>query len=283
MNNSNNPMETNDTHNLLTGKKGIITGILDKQSLAYYIAEQCYKEGAQMVLTTTPLANQLGEILPIASSLHAITIPCDITNTEHIQQLFSKAMQHFNGKIDFILHSVALSNNLRRRKDYDNLNYDYFMRTLDTSAISLHKILQTAIHMDAIAEWGSVVSLSYVAADRPVCYYADMGDAKALLQSITRSFGLFYGEKKHVRINTISQSPTLTHSTQLFPNFHLMQQYTESLSPIGNADTLSCAKLCVMLFSDYTRYVTMQNIFNDGGFANTTLTNKIINSTSLFS
>jgi len=265
------------THQLLKGKKGIIFGAVDAASLAWHVAERCHAEGAELVLTNADFAIQLGDIHTLAEKTNSPLIACDATDTEQIQTLFEQAMQHFGGSVDFILHAVAQSPNIRRKRKYDDVNYTYFQQTLDTSALSLHKILQVAKKMDAIAEWGSVVALSYLAAERPIHSYVDMGDAKALLQSICRSFGLVYGADKHVRINTISQSPTRTNATKNFEEFKIMQVFTDDLSPLGNATPESCADLCAMLFSDYTRFVTMQNIANDGGFAATGLTDSFIN------
>lgn len=266
-----------NTHQLLKGKNGIIFGAVDASSLAWHVAEQCHAEGANIVLTNTSFGIQLGDICQLAEQTGSPLIECDATDPEQLHRLLEQAMAHFGGKIDFILHAVALSPNIRRKRRYDDINYTYFQQTLDTSALSLHKLLQEAKKIDAISEWGSVVALSYLAAERPIHGYVDMGDAKALLQSICRTFGLVYGADKHVRINTVSQSPTRTNATKNFTEFRIMQAFTEDMSPLGNATAQSCAELCVMLFSDYCRYVTMQNICNDGGFAAAGLTDSFIN------
>lgn len=265
------------THQLLKGKKGLIFGAVDEASLAWHIAERCHEEGAEIVLTNASFAIQLGGVKQLAEQTNSPLIECDATDITQLQSLFEQTVDHFGGQIDFILHAVAQSPNIRRKRRYDDVNYTYFQQTLDTSALSLHKILQVAKKMDAIAEWGSVVALSYLAAERPIHGYVDMGDAKALLQSICRTFGLVYGAEKHVRINTVSQSPTRTNATKSFGEFKIMQAFTEDMSPLGNATPDSCADVCVMLFSDYTRYVTMQNIANDGGFAAAGLTDSFIN------
>ena len=259
------------THNILAGKRGIIFGAVDENSLAWHVATHCYAEGARFVLTNTPVALQLGHVEDLAAMTESEILPCDATDTAQLDLLLRRAQEILGGKIDFILHAVAMSMNIRRHKTYENLNYNYFQQTLDISALSLHKLLQVAMQQDAIAEGGSVVALTYVASQRPMAGYCDMGDAKALLESIARSFGRVYGEKRHVRINTLSQSPTPTRASQQCHEIQCAYKFADQISPLGNADADSCADMCVMLFSDYTRFVTMQNIFNDGGFATTGL------------
>lgn len=270
------------SHNLLQGKRGIIFGAVDEQSLAWHVAMQCYAEGAQLVLTNSKFGIQLGHIQQLAELTGSTVIECDATDVEQLRALLTQAMQLLGGQIDFILHAVAQSPNIRRRRAYDQVNYAYFQQTLDISALSLHKLLQEAKAMDAIAEWGSVVALSYIAAHKPISGYVDMGDAKALLESITRTFGQLYGEDRHVRINTVSQSPTPTKATNQFPELHIMQTFAQDMSPLGNADADSCAQACVMLFSDYTRFITMQNIYNDGGFSASGLTARYILNSQYF-
>jgi enoyl-[acyl-carrier protein] reductase I len=265
------------SHHLLAGKRGLIFGAVDPDSLAWHVAEQCHAEGARFVLTNAPYAVRLGQISSLAQLTDSPVIECDATNVDDLTHLLTQTIELLGGKIDFILHAVAQSPNIRRKRTYDALNYNYFQQTLDISALSLHKLLQTAKQLDAIAEWGSVVALSYLAAERPVHNYVDMGDAKALLQSIARSFGLLYGAEKHVRINTIAQSPTRTNATKNFEEFRIMQTFTAQMAPLGNADADACAAACVMLFSDYTRFITMQNIHNDGGFAATGLSDAFMN------
>lgn len=269
-------------HGLLENKRGIIFGAVDEHSLAWHVAEQCHAEGARMVLTNSRFGLQLGTIQDLAEKTGSTVIECDATDVEQLRSLLTESMRLLGGQLDFILHAVAQSPNIRRRRPYDKINYSYFLQTLDISALSLHKLLQTAKEMDAIAEWGSVVALSYIAARKPVYGYVDMGDAKALLESVTRTFGQVYGEDKHVRINTVSQSPTRTRATEQFPELHIMQTYANDMSPLGNADADSCANTCVMLFSDYTRYITMQNICNDGGFSASGLTARYILNSKYF-
>lgn len=254
-------------HNLLQGKKGIIFGALDENSIAWKTAERCVQEGAQIVLTNAPIAMRMGEINKLAASCNAPVIPADATSMEDLNNLFTKAMEHFGGKIDFILHSIGMSVNVRKGKPYTDLDYDFFHKGLDVSALSLHRTLQTAYKLDALSEWGSVVALTYIAAQRIFPDYSDMADAKSLLESISRSFGYHYGIKSKVRINTISQSPTRTTAGSGVKGFDGFISYAEKMSPLGNATADQCADYTVTLFSDYTRMVTMQNLFHDGGFS----------------
>lgn len=255
------------SYNLLQGKKGIVFGALDERSIAWKTAQRCVQEGAQIVLTNAPIAMRMGEINKLAEECKAPVIPADVTNMEDLQNLFVKSMEHFNGKVDFILHSVGMSMNIRKGNPYTELNYDFNHKTLDVSAISLHRVLQTAWKLDAINDWGSVVALTYIAAQRVFPDYNEMADAKALLESITRSFGYHYGLKKKVRINTVSQSPTRTTAGSGVKGFDGFISYAEKMSPLGNATAEECAGYCVTLFSDLTRMVTMQNLFHDGGFS----------------
>jgi enoyl-[acyl-carrier protein] reductase I len=254
-------------YNLLNGKKGIIFGALNDKSIAWKVAERASNEGALLVLTNTPVAMRLGEINELANSTKSLVIPADATNTEDLENLISKAMEHFGGKFDFLLHSIGMSPNVRKGIPYDNINYDFYLKTLDISALSFHKIIQICRRMDAINDWGSIVALSYVAAQRTLYGYNDMADAKALLESIARSFGYIYGREKKIRINTISQSPTLTTAGSGVFGFQSLIDFTERMSPLGNASADDCADFCITLFSDLTRKVTMQNLFHDGGFS----------------
>ena len=264
------------THQLLQHKRGLIFGVLDHDSLAWAVAQRCHQEGAQLVLTNTDTALRLGEVQSLADSLHVPFIPADATSVDDLRQLWQQAQRLLGGTIDFVLHAIAQSDNIRRRKTYEQASQQYMAHTLDTSALSLHKILQTAMEEDALTTGASVVSLSYVAAQRAMANYSDMGDAKALLESIARNFGRAYGERKHVRVNCVSQSPTPTRAARQCPDMERFRQYVDALSPLGNADADSCAKVCVMLFSDYTPHVTMQTIYNDGGFAHTGLTERVV-------
>ena len=254
-------------YNLLKGKKGIIFGALNEMSIAWKVAEKCLEEGAQIVLTNTPLSIRMGKVEAFAEKNHIPLIPADATNVEDLNHLLEESMRHFGGKIDFILHSVAMSLNVRKKRSYDDLDYDFLQKTLDISAISLHKVLQCAKKLDAINEWGSVVALSYVAAQRTMYEYNDMADAKAMLESIARSFGYIYGREKKIRINTISQSPTMTTAGSGIKGFDSLVDFADRMSPLGNATAEECAGYCICLFSDLTRKITMQNLYHDGGFS----------------
>jgi enoyl-[acyl-carrier protein] reductase I len=263
-------------YNLLKGKKGIIFGALDQKSIAWKTAERCVEEGAELVLTNAPIALRMGEINKLAEACKAPVIPADVTSMEDLENLFTKTMEHFGGGVDFILHSIGMSLNVRKGKHYTDVNYDFMHKTMDISAISLHRVLQTAMKHDAINEWGSVVALSYIAAQRIFPDYNEMTDAKAMLESITRNFGYHYGIKKHVRINTISQSPTVTTAGSGVKGFDGFVSYAEKMSPLGNATADQCADYTVTLFSDLTRMVTMQNLFHDGGFSFTGVSQGVI-------
>jgi len=253
--------------NLLKGKKGLVFGALNEKSIAWNIARRAHEEGAELVLTNAPVAFRMGNIRELADKLNTQAIPADATKLEDVQTLMDKTMDHFGGRIDFILHSIGMSPNVRKGNTYDDTNYEYFHKTLDISALSFHKILQTARQMDAINEWGSVVALSYVAAQRTLYGYNDMADAKALLESIARSFGYIYGREKRIRINTISQSPTPTTAGSGVMGFEGLLDFSERMSPLGNATAEECADYCIALFSDLTKKVTMQNLYHDGGFS----------------
>jgi enoyl-[acyl-carrier protein] reductase I len=254
-------------YNLLKGKKGIIFGALNSNSIAWKIAERAHDEGALLVLTNTPLAIRMGDMDELAAKTGSQMIPADATSVADLENLFSKSIEIFGGKIDFVLHSIGMSPNVRKKLPYDDINYDFFSKTLDISAVSFHKMIQTAKKLDAISEWGSIVAVSYIAAQRTLFEYNDMADAKAVLESIARSFGYIYGREKHVRINTISQSPTPTTAGQGVKGFSGLMDFTERMSPLGNATADECADYCITLFSDLTRKVTMQNLFHDGGFS----------------
>lgn len=252
---------------LLKGKKGLIFGALNDASLAWKIAEKAYQQGAVFTLSNTPMAMRMGETDELAKKCNSIVIPADATSVKDLEAVFTKSMDFLGGKIDFILHSIGMSPNVRKKRSYDDLDYDFLMRTLDISAISFHKVLQVAKKMDAINEWGSVVALSYIAAQRTLFEYNDMADAKATLESIARSFGYIYGREKKVRINTISQSPTVTTAGKGVMGFNGLMDFTERMSPLGNATADECGDYCITLFSDLTRKVTMQNLYHDGGFS----------------
>jgi enoyl-[acyl-carrier protein] reductase I len=255
-------------YKLLEGKKGIIFGALNEMSIAWKVAERAVEEGAEVVLSNTLMALRMGETNQLAEKLNSIVIPCDATEVEDIDGLIKQSMEHFGGKFDFILHSIGMSPNVRKGRHYSDLDYNYLSKTLDISAVSFHKVIQTARKNDAINEWGSILGLSYVAAQRTFYGYNDMADAKSLLESIARSFGYIYGRERNVRINTISQSPTQTTAGQGVKGFDKLVDFSERMSPLGNATADDCADYCVVMFSDLTRKVTMQNLFHDGGFSN---------------
>ena len=263
-------------HNLLKGKKGIIFGALDENSIAWKTAKACHAEGAEIVLTNAPIALRMGEINKLAEECNAPVIPADVTSNEDIENLFAKSMEHFGGGVDFILHSIGMSINMRKGIAYTENNYDFTHKGMDISALSLHRVLATAMKMDAINEWGSVVALSYIAAQRTFPDYNDMADNKALLESIARNFGYQYGTKKKVRINTISQSPTRTTAGSGVKGFDGFISYAEKMSPLGNATAEECANYTVTFFSDLTKMVTMQNLFHDGGFSFTGVSQAVI-------
>ncbi|GAB1450103.1 enoyl-ACP reductase [Draconibacterium sp.] len=256
------------SNNLLKGKRGIIFGALNPDSIAWKVAERAHEEGATLIITNTPVAVRMGETNELAKKLDTIVIGADATNVDDLNNLFTQSMDHLGGKIDFVLHSIGMSPNVRKERHYSDLDYNYLDKTLDVSAVSFHKVLQTARKLDAINEWGSVVALSYVAAQRTFFGYNDMADAKALLESIARSFGYIYGRERRVRINTISQSPTVTTAGSGVKGFDRLLDFAERMSPLGNATADECADYCITLFSDLTKKVTMQNLFHDGGFSN---------------
>jgi enoyl-[acyl-carrier protein] reductase I len=252
---------------LLKGKKGIIFGALNEKSIAWQVALKAWEHGAEMVLTNSPVAMRLGTISDLSRITGSKVIAADATRMEDIETLLSESMKIFGGKFDFILHSIGMSPNVRKDIPYEQTSYENMLKTFDISALSFHRILQTAYRLDALKEWGSVVALSYVAAQRTLSGYNDMGDAKALLESIARSFGYIYGRDRKVRINTVSQSPTVTTAGLGIHGFDSLVDFSERMSPLGNASAEECADYCIALFSDLTRKVTMQNLFHDGGFS----------------
>ncbi|MGB4204282.1 MAG: enoyl-ACP reductase [Bacteroidales bacterium] len=254
-------------YNLLKNKKGLIFGALNDLSIAWKVAERAHEEGAEIVLTNTPIALRMGTIDELAQKISAKVIAADATKISDLEELFNQTMEHFGGKVDFILHSIGMSPNVRKKIPYDDINYENFLKTMDISAISFHKMIQVAKKFDAINEWGSIVALTYIAAQRTLFEYNDMADAKAALESIARSFGYIYGRQKKIRINTISQSPTPTTAGMGVKGFSGLMDFTERMSPLGNASAQECADYCITLFSDLTRKVTMQNLYHDGGFS----------------
>jgi len=252
---------------LLKGKKGIVFGALNDKSIAWKVAEKAFEAGAEFTLSNAPVALRFGEINELAKKCNSHVIPADATSLDDIDKVFDESMEFLGGKVDFVLHSIGMSLNVRKGNVYNELNYNYFQKTLEISALSFHKIIQTAYKKDAINEWGSILALSYVAAQRTLYGYNDMADAKSLLESIARSFGYIYGREKKVRVNTISQSPTPTTAGSGVKGFGSLLDFTERMSPLGNATADDCANYCVTLFSDLTKKVTMQNLFHDGGFS----------------
>jgi len=255
-------------NNLLKGKRGIIFGALDEKSIAWKVAERCVEEGASITLTNVPVALRFGGIKELAKKLNAEIIPADATKVEDLEHLFTKSMEVLGGKIDFVLHSIGMSINVRKKREYTDLRYDWMQKTFDISAISFHKTMQTAMKLDAMSEWGSIVALTYMAAQRTFPDYSEMAESKSLLESFARSFGYHYGKQKNVRVNTISQSPTMTTAGSGVKGFGDFFSYADHCAPLGNASSEACADYCVTMFSDLTRMVTMQNLFHDGGFSN---------------
>jgi len=264
-------------YNLLKGKKGIIFGALNEQSIAWQTAKACFNEGAELVLTNAPIALRMGEINKLSAECNnAPVIPADVVNMEDLKKLFEESMKHFGDGIDFILHSIGMSLNVRKGKSYTEIDYNFNQKTLDISAMSLHRVLRTAWDMDALNESASVIALTYIAAQRVFPDYNEMADAKALLENVARSFGYYYGKRKKVRVNTVSQSPTKTTAGSGVKGFDGFMAYAEKMSPLGNASADDCARYCTLLFSDYAKMVTMQNLFHDGGFSFTGVTAEVI-------
>ncbi len=262
---------------LLDSKRGIIFGALDEHSIAWKVAERCKEEGAIITLTNAPVALRMGKIQELGEKLDADIIPADATNIGDLTDLFKKSMNSLDGKIDFVLHSIGMSVNVRKQKPYTDLNYDWMQKSLDISAISFHKVMQTAFQQDALSDGASVLALTYIAAQRVFPDYSEMAEAKALLESFARSFGYHLGAAKNIRVNTISQSPTRTTAGSGIKGFDTFFDYADKMSPLGNADASSCADFCVVMFSDLTRMITMQNIYHDGGFSSMGMNPALLN------
>ncbi len=254
-------------HNLLKGKRGIIFGALNDMSIAWKVAEHAHAEGAIFTLSNTHVACRMGEVTELARKTGSELVPADATNVSDLENVFKRSTEVLGGKIDFVLHSIGMSLNVRKKRVYHDLDYNYLQKTLDISAISFHKMMQVAFKLDAMNKWASILALSYVAAQRTLYGYNDMADAKALLESVARSFGYIFGREKQVRVNTISQSPTITTAGSGVKGIDGLIDFSNRMSPLGNADADDCAKYCMMMFSDYSRKVTMQNLFHDGGFS----------------
>jgi len=263
--------------NLLKGKKGIIFGALDEKSIAWKTAIKAYEEGASLILTNAPIALRMGAILQLSEKVgNAPVVGADATSVEDLEKLYKSAMDSFGGGVDFILHSIGMSPNVRKGRSYGDLNYEWMMKSLDVSAISFHKLMQVAEKMDVMNEWGSIIGLSYIAAQRTYPDYSDMAQAKAMLESIARSYGYRFGKSKNVRVNTISQSPTVTTAGTGVGGFDTFYDYSDKMSPLGNASAEDCANYIVTMFSDLTRLVTMQNLMHDGGFSTSGMTEALI-------
>ena len=263
-------------YNLLKGKRGIIFGALDEHSIAWKTAERVHAEGGTFVLTNAPIAMRMGKIADLAEKTGSEIIPADATSVEDLENLVTKAQEILGGKLDFVLHSIGMSVNVRKKRAYTDQNYDWTQKGWDVSAVSFHKVMQTLYKQDAMNEWGSIVALTYMAAQRSFPDYNDMADNKAYLESIARSFGYFFGTDKNVRVNTISQSPTPTTAGNGVKGFDGFIAYAEKMSPLGNATAQDCADYTVSLFSDLTKRVTMQNLFHDGGFSNVGVSNQVM-------
>ena len=261
---------------ILKGKRGIISGALNQDSIAWKVAEKAVEQGATIVLTNAPIAMRMGEIKELAEKCKAEIIPADATSMEELDALFTKSQQVLGGKLDFVLHSIGMSVNIRKNIPYVESNYENFMKAIDVSALSFHKMMQVAYKQDAINEWGSIVGLSYIAAQEVYPFYNDMADAKAVLESIARSVGYHYGKTRKVRVNTISQSPTKTTAGNGIKGFSEFYDYADLTSPLGNAPAAACADYCITLFSDLTKYVTMQNLFHDGGYSFTGVSTEVM-------
>ena len=255
-------------YNLLKGKRGIIFGALDENSIAWKTAERVHEEGGAFVLTNAPIALRMGELNALAEKTGATIIGADATSTEDLEKLIAESIQILGGKLDFVLHSIGMSVNVRKGRHYTDENYDFTAKGWDVSALSFHKLLQQLYKADAMNEWGSILALTYMAAQRTFPDYNDMADNKAYLESVARSFGYFFGKEKKVRVNTISQSPTVTTAGKGVKGFDAFLNYAEKMSPLGNATALDCANYTVAMFSDLTKRVTLQNLYNDGGFSN---------------
>ena len=264
------------TYKILEGKKGIIFGALDEHSIAWKTAESVSDAGGTFILTNAPVAIRMGTINELAKKTGSAIIPADATKTEDLESLVEQSSEKLGGKLDFILHSIGMSVNVRKGKHYTDLNYDWMTKGWDVSAVSFHKLMQCLYKKDAMNSWGSIVALSYIAAQRTFPNYNDMADNKAYLESVARSFGYFFGKNKKVRVNTISQSPTLTTAGKGVSGLDGFLKYAEKISPLGNASAKECADYIVSLFSDYTRKVTLQNLFHDGGFSNVGVSQEII-------
>jgi len=263
---------------ILKGKKGIVFGALNEASIAWKVAQRCIEEGAEIILTNAPVAKKIGQTEDLAKELKTEVIYCDVTKMEDLENLVSQSMEKLGGKLDFVLHSVGMSLNVRKKKAYTDLNYDWMHTSLDISAMSFHRLMQVLWKQDAVKDWGSIMALTYIAAQRTFPDYSEMAEAKSMLESIARSFGYHYGTAKKVRVNTISQSPTMTTAGSGVGGFDAFFNYADKMSPLGNASADACADYVITMFSDYTKMVTMQNLYHDGGFSNTGISADLMDS-----
>lgn len=261
---------------LLEGKTGIIFGALDEKSIAWKTAEKCVEQGAKIVLTNAPVALRMGGINQLAEKLDCQVIAADATSLEDLTNLITQSMEILGGKMDFMLHSIGMSLNVRKKKEYTDINYAWMQKTFDISALSFHKMMQVAMKEDAMKDWGSIMALTYIAAQRTFPDYSEMAESKALLESFARSFGYHWAKKANVRVNTISQSPTMTTAGSGVKGFQEFFDYADKMSPLGNASADACADYTVALFSDLTRMVTMQNLYHDGGFSSMGMAPEVI-------
>lgn len=253
-------------YGLLKGKKGIVFGPLDESSIGWQIALHAYREGAQIALSNVATAIRFGNLQELSELCgNAPILICDASKNEEVDNTF-RELKETMGSVDFIVHSIGMSQNIRKQVPYEELNYEWFMRTLDVSGISFHRLVAYALKNEAVNDGASIVALSYIASQRNYWTYSDMGDAKSLLESIARSFGPRLAPRG-IRINTISQSPTYTKAGSGIPGFEKMYDYGELMSPLGNASAEECAEYTMTILSDLTRKVTMQNLFHDGGYS----------------
>jgi enoyl-[acyl-carrier protein] reductase I len=254
-------------HGLLAGKVGVISGALDPNSLAWALAEAAHRDGARFVLTNAPVAKRFGQVDALAEATGGSPVVyADATKADDLADLFARATEHFGRPLDFVVHSIGMGINVRKGNPYEALNHEWYLKTLDVSAVSLHRMVQAAWDGGALADGASILAMSFIGAQRVFSEYSEMGDAKALLESIVRSFGYRLG-RRGIRINAVSQSPTRTTAGGGIRGFDALFEFAERIAPLGNADAASCADYCVTLLSDYTRMVTMQTLFHDGGFS----------------
>ncbi len=259
---------------LLKGKKGIIFGALEERSIAWAIAEKVHAEGGEFVLSNAPVVRRVGTLDKLAEITNSEIIWADATSDEEIAGLFEQTKEKF-GSIDFIVHAIGMGLNVRKKRPYEDLNYGWLMKSLDISAVSLHRIVHHGLETGALADNGSIVALSYIGAQRTFSAYSEMGDAKALLESIVRSFGYRLG-KRGIRINSISQGPTKTTAGTGIAGFEAMFQFADKIAPLGNPDAEACADYTISLLCDLTRMVTMQNLYHDGGFSSMGISDELI-------